>query len=185
MLNPGDTILVPDPGYPDYWSGVTLAKAKMEMMPLVKDRAFLPDYSSITAEIREQAKLMYLNYPNNPTGAVATSEFFEDTVRFAAENGICVVHDFAYGAVGFDGCKPLSFLQTEGAKDIGIEIYTLSKTYNMAGWRVALPSETLRSLKRSIFIKTICLSVFSERLRSCSRGTVSRSDVCGRAKCQV
>lgn len=79
---------------------------------------------------------MYLNYPNNPTGAVATSEFFEDTVRFAAENGICVVHDFAYGAVGFDGCKPLSFLQTEGAKDIGIEIYTLSKTYNMAGWRV-------------------------------------------------
>ncbi|BEV38008.1 methionine-glutamine aminotransferase [Bacillus stercoris] len=136
LLNPGDTILVPDPGYPDYWSGVTLAKAKMEMMPLVKDRAFLPDYSSIPAQVREQAKLMYLNYPNNPTGAVATSKFFEETVSFAKENGICVVHDFAYGAVGFDGCKPLSFLQTEGAKDIGIEIYTLSKTYNMAGWRV-------------------------------------------------
>ncbi|MEC1734623.1 pyridoxal phosphate-dependent aminotransferase [Bacillus mojavensis] len=136
LLNQGDTILVPDPGYPDYWSGVTLAKAKMEMMPLTKEKAFLPEYASIPADIREQAKLMYLNYPNNPTGAVANAEFFEETVSFAKENEICVIHDFAYGAVGFDGHKPLSFLQTEGAKDIGIEIYTLSKTYNMAGWRV-------------------------------------------------
>ncbi len=136
LLNPGDTILVPDPGYPDYWSGVTLAKAKMEMMPLTKEKSFLPEYASIPADIREQAKLMYLNYPNNPTGAVATADFFEETVSFAKENEICVIHDFAYGAVGFDGHKPLSFLQTEGAKDIGIEIYTLSKTYNMAGWRV-------------------------------------------------
>ncbi|MDP4523751.1 pyridoxal phosphate-dependent aminotransferase [Bacillus halotolerans] len=136
LLNPGDTILVPDPGYPDYWSGVTLAKAKMEMMPLTKENAFLPEYASISPDVREQAKLMYLNYPNNPTGAVATEEFFGETVSFAKENEICVVHDFAYGAVGFDGHKPLSFLQTEGAKDIGIEIYTLSKTYNMAGWRV-------------------------------------------------
>ncbi|MBL6009789.1 pyridoxal phosphate-dependent aminotransferase [Bacillus halotolerans] len=136
LLNPGDTILVPDPGYPDYWSGVTLAKAKMEIMPLTKEKAFLPEYASISPDVREQAKLMYLNYPNNPTGAVATAEFFGETVSFAKENEICVVHDFAYGAVGFDGHKPLSFLQTEGAKDIGIEIYTLSKTYNMAGWRV-------------------------------------------------
>ncbi|PRP56237.1 pyridoxal phosphate-dependent aminotransferase [Bacillus halotolerans] len=136
LLNPGDTILVPDPGYPDYWSGVTLAKAKMEMMPLTKENAFLPEYASISPDVREQAKLMYLNYPNNPTGAVATAEFFGETVSFAKENEICVIHDFAYGAVGFDGHKPLSFLQTEGAKDIGIEIYTLSKTYNMAGWRV-------------------------------------------------
>ncbi|BDG79677.1 MULTISPECIES: pyridoxal phosphate-dependent aminotransferase [Bacillus] len=136
LLNPGDTILVPDPGYPDYWSGVTLAKAKMEMMPLTKENAFLPEYASISPDVREQAKLMYLNYPNNPTGAVSTAEFFGETVSFAKENEICVVHDFAYGAVGFDGHKPLSFLQTEGAKDIGIEIYTLSKTYNMAGWRV-------------------------------------------------
>ncbi|MFJ1447058.1 pyridoxal phosphate-dependent aminotransferase [Bacillus halotolerans] len=136
LLNPGDTILVPDPGYPDYWSGVTLAKANMEMMPLTKENAFLPEYASISPDVREQAKLMYLNYPNNPTGAVATAEFFRETVSFAIENEICVVHDFAYGAVGFDGHKSLSFLQTEGAKDIGIEIYTLSKTYNMAGWRV-------------------------------------------------
>ncbi|MGZ9791710.1 aminotransferase class I/II-fold pyridoxal phosphate-dependent enzyme [Bacillus atrophaeus] len=136
LLNPGDTILVPDPGYPDYWSGVALAKAEMEMMPLIEERGFLPDYSRLSSDVKEKAKLMYLNYPNNPTGAVATSDFFEETVSLAKENGICVVHDFAYGAVGYDGHKPLSFLQTEGAKDIGIEIYTLSKTYNMAGWRV-------------------------------------------------
>ena len=80
--------------------------------------------------------MMFLNYPNNPTGASATKEFFEETVSFAKEHSICVVHDFAYGAIGFDGKKPISFLQTEGAKDIGIEVYTLSKTYNMAGWRV-------------------------------------------------
>lgn len=136
LLNPGDTILVPDPGYPDYWSGVALAKARMEMMPLTEERGFLPDYSVIPEKVRSEAKLLYLNYPNNPTGAVATEAFFEETVGFAEQNGICVVHDFAYGAVGFDGHKPLSFLQTEGAKETGIEIYTLSKTYNMAGWRV-------------------------------------------------
>lgn len=136
LLNPGDTILVPDPGYPDYWSGVALAKAKMKMMPLTEERGFLPDYSVIPEKVRSEAKLLYLNYPNNPTGAVATEAFFEETVGFAEQNGICVVHDFAYGAVGFDGHKPLSFLQTEGAKETGIEIYTLSKTYNMAGWRV-------------------------------------------------
>lgn len=136
LLNPGDTVLVPDPGYPDYWSGVELAKANMEVMPLTAENHFLPIYEEISESAKEQAKLMFLNYPNNPTGAVATAEFFEDTVAFAAEHDICVVHDFAYGAIGFDGKKPISFLQTPGAKETGIEIYTLSKTYNMAGWRV-------------------------------------------------
>ncbi|MFN2745942.1 MULTISPECIES: pyridoxal phosphate-dependent aminotransferase [Bacillus] len=136
LLNPGDTVLVPDPGYPDYWSGVELAKAKMETMPLTADNHFLPDYSDIPSELKEKAKLMYLNYPNNPTGAQATPAFFAETVGFAKAHGICVVHDFAYGAIGYDGQKPVSFLQTDGAKEAGIEIYTLSKTYNMAGWRV-------------------------------------------------
>ncbi|MCJ2145344.1 pyridoxal phosphate-dependent aminotransferase [Bacillus sp. B19-2] len=136
LLNPGDAVLVPDPGYPDYWSGVELARANMETMPLTADNQFLPDYSRIPKEVKENAKLMYLNYPNNPTGAQATPVFFEETVRFAKSNGICVVHDFAYGAIGYDGKRPVSFLETAGAKDTGIEIYTLSKTYNMAGWRV-------------------------------------------------
>lgn len=136
LLNPGDLMQVPDPGYPDYLSGAALAQVKLEMMPLLEENGFLPDYSAISKEALENSKLMILNYPNNPTGAVATKEFFDETVSLSNKHGICVVHDFAYGAIGFKGKKPVSFLQSEGAKEIGIEIYTLSKTYNMAGWRV-------------------------------------------------
>ncbi|GIO30983.1 MULTISPECIES: pyridoxal phosphate-dependent aminotransferase [Paenibacillus] len=136
LLNPGDLCLVPDPGYPDYWSGVALAKAEMSFMPLRKDNAFLPDYAGIPESVRKRAKLMFLNYPNNPTSATAPLSFYEDTVKFAAENGIVVASDFAYGAIGFDGRRPVSFLQAPGAKEVGVEFYTLSKTYNMAGWRV-------------------------------------------------
>ncbi len=136
LLNPGDTVLVPDPGYPDYLSGTALALVKSEFMPLLEENDFLPDYNFLDSDVVQRAKMMFLNYPNNPTGASATNEFFEKTVSFAKKHSVCVVHDFAYGAIGFDGIKPISFLQTEGAKDIGIEVYTLSKTYNMAGWRV-------------------------------------------------
>ncbi|MGB3259306.1 pyridoxal phosphate-dependent aminotransferase [Paenisporosarcina sp.] len=136
VLNPGDLMLLPDPGYPDYLSGVVMADVQYETLPLVAENHFLPDYSMLSDATKERAKLMYLNYPNNPTGATADLEFFNQTVAFAKENGIAVSHDFAYGAIGFDGVKPVSFLQAEGAKEIGIEMYTLSKTYNMAGWRV-------------------------------------------------
>ncbi|WP_449539567.1 aminotransferase class I/II-fold pyridoxal phosphate-dependent enzyme [Ferdinandcohnia sp. Marseille-Q9671] len=136
LLNPGDVALVPDPGYPDYWSGVELAKGKMEYMPLKEENDFLPDYTQLDSQQLEKAKVMFLNYPNNPTGATATKEFFEETISFANTHDICVVHDFAYGAIGFEGKRPTSFLEIQGAKEIGIEIYTLSKTYNMAGWRV-------------------------------------------------
>ncbi|ALC91610.1 aminotransferase [Bacillus sp. FJAT-18017] len=136
LLNDGDTMLLPDPGYPDYLSGVALANVEYETFPLKAENQFLPDYEAFTTEQKEKAKLMYLNYPNNPTGATADHAFFEKTVRFAKENQIAVVHDFAYGAIGYNGKKPVSFLEVEGAKDVGIEMYTLSKTYNMAGWRV-------------------------------------------------
>ena len=136
LLNDGDLMLLPDPGYPDYISGAVLANVNVETFPLTKDNYFLPDYESIPLEQRNEAKLMYLNYPNNPTGATANQAFFEKTVAFAQEHHITVVHDFAYGAIGFDGQKPVSFLEAEGAKEVGIEMYTLSKTYNMAGWRV-------------------------------------------------
>lgn len=136
LLNPGDTMLLPDPGYPDYLSGVALAQVKLELMRLDASHQFLPDYAQLDPKVVEAAKLLYLNYPNNPTGAVATPKFYEDTVAFAKANQIGVVQDFAYGAIGFDGKRPVSFLQTPGAKDVGIEMYTLSKSYNMAGWRV-------------------------------------------------
>jgi L-glutamine---4-(methylsulfanyl)-2-oxobutanoate aminotransferase len=136
LLNEGELMLLPDPGYPDYLSGVTLANVQYKTFPLLAENNFLPDYDSISNEDKASAKLMYLNYPNNPTGAMADLGFFEETVAFAKKNNITVLHDFAYGAIGFDGKKPVSFLQAEGAKELGVEMYTLSKTYNMAGWRV-------------------------------------------------
>lgn len=136
ILNPGDTILLPDPGYPDYLSGVALADVHFDTMPLEAKNGFLPDYEALSDDVTSRAKLMYINYPNNPTGGTADKHFFDKTVAFARENNIAVAHDFAYGAIGFDGQKPPSFLQSEGAKEIGIELYTLSKSYNMAGWRV-------------------------------------------------
>lgn len=136
LLNPGDTALLPDPGYPDYLSGIALAHANPVFMPLLESNQFLPDYQAIDQNVLEHAKLMFLNYPNNPTAATATDTFFDQTIEVAKKYNICVVHDFAYGAIGFDGKKPRSFLQSKGAKDVGVEMYTLSKTYNMAGWRV-------------------------------------------------
>lgn len=135
-LDPGDVCLVPDPGYPDYWSGVALAGAEMSFMPLKEENDFLPDYEAIPSGAVDRAKLMFLNYPNNPTAATATPEFYERTVAFARKHGIVVASDFAYGAIGFDGKRPVSFLETPGAKEVGVEFYTLSKSYNMAGWRV-------------------------------------------------
>lgn len=137
IMNPGELLLLPDPGYPDYLSGVSLADIKYETFPLLESNQFLPDYTSFTDEQKKQAKLMFLNYPSNPTSATASASFFEETVAFAKDNNIAIMHDFAYGGIGFDGEQPISFLQTEGAKDVGIEMYTMSKTYNMAGWRIA------------------------------------------------
>ncbi|HPR81510.1 MAG TPA: pyridoxal phosphate-dependent aminotransferase [Enterococcus sp.] len=137
LLNPGDRLLLPDPGYPDYLSGVVLAQIEKELLPLLPENGYLPDYETVDKEKLDQAKLLFLNYPNNPTGAQATSEFFDQTVSFAKEHEIAVVHDFAYGALGTTEETPVSFLQSPGAKEVGVELYTLSKTYNMAGWRIA------------------------------------------------
>lgn len=137
LLNPGDVALLPNPGYPDYLSGISFVNAKAAFMPLLAENDFLPDYSQIDKDTLQRAKLMFLNYPNNPTAGVATRDFFQETVDIAKANDIGVVHDFAYGAIGYDGIKPPSFLSVPGAKDVGIELYSLSKSFNMAGWRVA------------------------------------------------
>jgi aminotransferase len=108
----------------------------MAFMPLTKENGFLPDFSAISDETAAKAKLMFMNYPNNPTGAIANEAFYAEAVQFAKRNGIVAASDFAYGAIGFDGRKQVSFLQAPGAKEVGIEFYTLSKSYNMAGWRV-------------------------------------------------
>ncbi len=136
LLNPGELLLLPDPGYPDYLSGVVLAQIEQALLPLLPENGYLPEYDKISPEVAQAAKLLFLNYPNNPTGAQATPEFFDQTVAFAKANDVAVVHDFAYGALGTAEGTPVSFLQSAGAKEVGIELYTLSKTYNMAGWRI-------------------------------------------------
>ncbi|KCZ72979.1 LL-diaminopimelate aminotransferase apoenzyme [Candidatus Methanoperedens nitroreducens] len=136
FLNPDDISLVPDPAYPVYNIGSILADGKPFRMPLLSENDFLPDLEAIPADVAKEAKLMFLNYPNNPTSATATSGFFEDVVDFANENDILVVHDNAYSEMTYDGYKAPSFLNVSGAKDVGIEVHSLSKTYNMTGWRI-------------------------------------------------
>jgi len=136
-VNPGDVVLVPDPGYPVYDSGTLFAGGISHIMPLLRENGFLPDLDAIPANVARKAKLMFINYPNNPTGAVCGIEFFEKIVAFAREYNIIVVHDAAYADVTFDGFRAQSFLEVPGAKEVGIELYSLSKTYNMTGWRIA------------------------------------------------
>ncbi|MCX4546206.1 aminotransferase class I/II-fold pyridoxal phosphate-dependent enzyme [Streptomyces sp. NBC_01565] len=136
FLNPGDVCLMPDPAFPDYWAGVVLARARMHPLPLLRENGFLPDYDALDPAVRDAAKLMFLNYPNNPTSVTAPLEFYERTVRFASEHDVIVASDFAYGALALGGAVPVSFLQAEGAKDVGVEFISLSKMFNMAGWRI-------------------------------------------------
>ena len=138
FLDPGDYALASDPGYPVYTAGPWLAGGEPVLMALRPDHGFTPDLEAIDAQVRARAKLMYLNYPNNPTGAVVPDGFFDQVVEFAHENDVLVVHDNAYSQIAFDGYKAPSFLATRGAKDVGIEVFSLSKGYNMTGWRCAV-----------------------------------------------
>ncbi|WP_017755353.1 LL-diaminopimelate aminotransferase [Calidifontibacillus oryziterrae] len=137
LVDQDDIILVPDPGYTAYGDAVRIAKAKAYTMPLLKENNFLPNLENIPAQIAEKAKMMILNFPGNPVPALANRTFFEKVVAFAKKHNIVVVHDFAYSELVFDGEKPISFLEIEGAKDIGVEFNSLSKSYNMAGCRIA------------------------------------------------
>src|SRR6476619_5006046 len=137
FLDPGDVALASDPGYPVYTGGPVLAGAEAELLPLVPDLGFAPDLSAVPAEVAAKARLMFLNFPNNPTGAVVPEGFFEMAVSFAREHEILVVHDNAYSETTYDGYVAPSFLETPGAKDVGVEVFSLSKGYNMTGWRCA------------------------------------------------
>jgi len=140
FLNGGDYSLVPDPCYPPYKGGTILAGGKPYIMPLKEENAFLPDLKKIPLNILRKAKLVYINYPNNPTASIAERDFYTDVVKFATKNKIIVISDLAYSEIAYDGYRPSSFLEVEGAKDLGIEFHSLSKTYNMTGWRIGWAS---------------------------------------------
>ena len=136
FVNPGDVVLVPDPGYPVYRAGTIIAGGEPYPMGLLEENGFLPVFDDIPSEIAKRARLMFINYPNNPTAAVASEEFFRQAVRFAETNDIIVCHDAAYSEMSYDGYVSPSFLAVDGAKEVGIEFNSLSKTFNMTGWRV-------------------------------------------------
>ena len=136
-LNSGDYSLVPDPCYPPYRGGTILAGAKPYLMPLRESNCFLPDLKKIPAAVLKKSKIIYINYPNNPTGATAEADFYRKVIEFAKRNKLIVVSDLAYSEMCYDGYKPSSMLELEGAKDVVIEFHSLSKTYNMTGWRAA------------------------------------------------
>jgi LL-diaminopimelate aminotransferase len=137
FLDPGDIALASDPGYPVYTSGPILAGADPYYLPLRPENAFLPDLEAIPPDILARARMLYLNYPNNPTGAVIEDDFFARVVEFAKANDLVVIHDNAYSELTYDGYVAPSFLETPGAKDVGLEVFSLSKAYNMTGWRIA------------------------------------------------
>jgi len=151
FIDPGDIALVPDPGYPPYAMGTILADGRPYYMPLTEENDFLPDLETIPSDIIKQAKLLWINYPNNPTGAVAELDFFNRVVKFARQYDLAVCHDGPYTEVAFDDYQPVSFIQAEGAMETGIEFHSLSKSYNMTGWRIGMAvgnADMIDALKR-------------------------------------
>jgi LL-diaminopimelate aminotransferase len=138
FIDPGDVALVPDPGYPVYAVGTMFAGGEAYYLPLREENGFLPDLEAVPAGVLRKARALWLNYPNNPTGAVADLAFFERAAAFAGEHGLAVLHDGPYSEVAFDGYRPSSFLEAKGAREVGIEFHSLSKSYNMTGWRIAM-----------------------------------------------
>jgi LL-diaminopimelate aminotransferase len=154
FLDPGDVALASDPGYPVYTGGPILAGAEAELLPLVPELGFAPDLAAVPPEVASRARLMFLNYPNNPTGAIVPEGFFETVVAFAREHDVLVVHDNAYSETTYDGYVAPSFLATPGAKEVGVEVFSLSKGYNMTGWRCAAILGNIEAIQTYWRLKT-------------------------------
>ncbi|MDI6785523.1 MAG: LL-diaminopimelate aminotransferase [bacterium] len=154
FVNPGDIVLVPNPAYPVYQAATTLAGGQSYDIPLLEENGFLPNLDNIDPFILKKSKMLFLNYPNNPTGAVANKEYFEKVVKFAKRNNIIVCHDAAYTEIYFDQQKPLSFLEIEEAKEVGIEFHSFSKTYCMTGWRIGFAVGNSKIIKGLAKVKS-------------------------------
>jgi LL-diaminopimelate aminotransferase len=174
-LDPGDLCLSPDPGYPPYTSGPLFAGSEPYYLPLEEENGFLPDLDSIPADVRERANLLFLNYPNNPTGAIVQEGYFERAVEFARANDLIVVHDSAYSEICFEGYRAPSFLETPGAKEVGVEIFSLSKGWNMTGWRCALMAGNADIVERYRQLKTNIDSGMFEAMQAAAAAALTEA----------
>jgi LL-diaminopimelate aminotransferase len=185
FVNPGDVVLVPDPAYPVYQSGTLFAGGISYMMPLAPDRAFLPDLQGIPGDVLEKAKILWLNYPNNPTGAVAPREFLVEAVAFARKHKLILAHDAPYSEIAYDGYRPLSVLEIAGANEVAIEFHSVSKTYNMTGWRLGFAvgnPEILAGLGR---IKTNLDSGVFQAVQYAGIAALTGSQQCVADNCKI
>ncbi len=185
FVSPKDYVLAPSPGYPVYRTGTLFAEGRVHEMPLTQENGFVPILGDIPKKVVKAAKLMFINYPNNPTAAVAPAGFYKEVADFAAENNIVVVSDNAYSEISFDGYRAPSFLETKGAMDVGIEMHSLSKTYNMTGWRIGMAvgnAEILAGLGR---VKTNVDSGVFNAVQHAAITALSGSQDCVRQACGI
>ncbi len=154
FIDPGDIALVPDPGYPVYSVGTLFAGGETYWLPLKEENGWLVDLDAIPEDVARKAKMLWLNYPNNPTGATADLDYFNKVVRFAKEYDVAVLHDACYTEIAYDGFQPVSFLQAEGAMDVALEFHSLSKTYNMTGWRIGMLVGNAEMIENMLIIKS-------------------------------
>jgi LL-diaminopimelate aminotransferase len=185
FVNPGDYVLAPSPGYPVYRTGTLFAEGRIHEMPLVRENNFVPVLADIPKKIAKAAKLMYVNYPNNPTAAVAPAGFYKEVVDFAREHNIIVVSDNAYSEISFDGYRAPSFLETPGAMEVGIEMHSLSKTYNMTGWRIGMAvgnAEVIAGLGR---VKTNVDSGVFNAVQHAAIAALSGPQECVKEACSI
>ncbi|NLX48771.1 MAG: LL-diaminopimelate aminotransferase [Methanospirillum sp.] len=185
FVNPGDVVLAPSPGYPVYRTSTLFAEGELHELPLETGNGFLPDLDAVPAAVAERAKLLFINYPNNPTSAVAPRSFYDEVVAFAREHGVVVVSDNAYSEIVYDGYSAPSFLETDGATEVGVEMHSLSKTYNMTGWRIGMAvgnPEVLAGLGR---VKTNVDSGVFDAVQRAAVAALSGPQDCVAAACRV
>ena len=178
LIDPGDIALVPDPGYPVYSIGTMFAGGTSHWMPLLEENGYLPDLDSIPVDVAQKAKVMWLNYPNNPTGGVCDLAFFEKAVAFCKKYGIALCHDAPYTEVAYDGLRPPSVLQAKGAMDIAIEFHSFSKTYNMTGWRVGMAVGNAKLVNALMRVKSNLDSGIPQAIQAAAMEAISGDQSC-------
>jgi LL-diaminopimelate aminotransferase len=185
FVNPGDYVLAPSPGYPVYRTSTLFAEGKVYEMPLRPERNFLPDLAAIPRDVARKARLMFLNYPNNPTSATTLPGFFEEAVDFAADNDLIIVHDNAYSEIAYDGYQAPSFLSTRGAMEVSVEMHSLSKTYNMTGWRIGMACGNAGIIAGLGRVKTNVDSGVFDAVQHAAIAALSGPQDCIREACRI